>query len=904
MLHLLNITIYHLSALRKSSRPGWLMFIFFTLKVSVSFGQNGILKGQVKDQEATLPSATVSLANNTTITNPKGEFNIVIKPGTYILSVTHTGFNKFEQEITIKTGETRSVTINMIRAEQLGEVVVLGSRSFIQRSNLNTAVPVDRITSVELKQTGQQSLIQMMSFAVPALTASRQNLLEPVTFRGLGPDHSLILLNGTRYHNSVFINNGSIRGMLGRGSVSNDLNSIPFSAIEKIEILRDGATAQYGSDAIGGVMNITLKKTTGKTSVNLHLGQQYKGDGESIVFGINHGIRLTKKGFLNFSGDFRFRESTHRGGIYNGTVYTTNKPQDDSIIQARGFNRKIAVSNDGIIPLHSFGFLVSGGYTINKIELFWTGTATYRHVAWRGAYRYPKSTNTVNTLLHPDGFKSVAINNCWDLSGIAGAKGKTNKGWNWEWNSVYGKNTNKQIANNSNNASQTATLGANAPTEFYGGRPSFIQQTNTLGFAKDIAKKTSGVKTFNIGFGAEYRFEKYQTQLGEEASWKNYDSTGKTQGGVPGSGSIGPEDVVNKNRSMVGLYVDLETDINDRFLINISGRYEYYNDFGDNLAGKLAMRYKFSSSFMLRGSISNGYHAPALQQIYYSSTGTAWKNVAGVNTQVQRGIFRNNSDVSKAFGVKPLQPEKAVNLGAGFTSTLSSHFNITVDGYWIQLKNRIVLSGLFDKANNADVRRILINYPHIDQAQFLTNAINTRNRGVDIVLNSNWKINKATIRFIVAANFNQTNLFGTVLAADSLAGTTQNANTLFSREEKVEIEKGQPGSKIMLTGKYIKGKMSFLARCTRFGKTSTVFESENKTRDEFFSEKVLTDFSMSYTPKSWLSITAGANNIFDVYPDKLKNSLNSSEGIIIYSNRAAPFGFNGGYYFLNMSFNF
>ncbi|HEY9363476.1 MAG TPA: TonB-dependent receptor, partial [Chitinophagaceae bacterium] len=759
MLQLVKFIYGYLPALNNFPGLKCVCFLFFILYFSFSFAQNGTIHGTVKDGETVLESVTISMANKTALTNYAGEFSITTTPGFYTLLITHIGYKKIEQRIILQAGEKQSLQFNMIREEQMGEVVVLGSRFYIQRNNLNTTAPVDLITSNELKQTGQQSLIQMLNFAAPSLNTSRQNLWEPVTLRGLGPDHSLILLNNTRYHHSAYINSGSLRGMLGRGSVSNDINSIPFSAIEKIEILRDGSTAQYGSDAIGGVLNIVLKKTTQKTSVNLHLGQHYKGDGESIVLGINRGISLNKKslpadrqGFLNFSGDFRSRESTHRGGIYNGTVYTNNKVQDDSIIKARGFNRKDAVSNDGIIPLHSFGFLVNGGYSLNSnVELWWTATATYRHGAWPGVYRYPKSANTVNTLLHPDGFKSVAVINTWDLSGIASARGKTNNGWIWEWNSVYGKNTNRQLAENSNNASQTAALGANAPTEFYGGRPIFIQQTNTLSFVKDIAKKIRSVKTFNIGFGAEYRFEKICSWQGEEASWKNYDTTGRTQGGAPGSGGIDPKDVVNENRSMVSLYADLETDINDRFLINVSGRFENYNDFGNNLAGKLAMRYKFSPAFTLRGSISNGYHAPALQQTYFNASGNTWRNVAGVNIQVQRGIFRNNSNVAKAFGVKSLQPEKAINLGAGIISTLSSHINITVDGYWIEIKKRIVLSGIFEKANNADVRKILINYPDIDQVQFLANAINTRNRGVDIVLNSNWKIKKAVLRFILAA---------------------------------------------------------------------------------------------------------------------------------------------------------
>jgi iron complex outermembrane recepter protein len=890
--------------LRKVSKPAWYIFIFLSLLASGSFAQRGIIKGLVKDEETRLQAATVSVANNSTVSNSNGEFSIAINPGTYILFATHVGYKKFEQEINVKANETLTITINMLRAEQLGEVVVLGSRSVIQRSNLYTAIPVDRITSKELVQTGQPSLIQMLNFTVPSLNSSRQSLLDPVTLRGISPDHLLILMNGVRYHNLAAINSGSIRGTLGRGAVGNDLNSIPFSAIEKIEILRDGASAQYGSDAIAGVMNIILKKTTGKTSVHLHLGQQYKGDGENILFGINQGISLNKKGFLNFSGDFRYRNATHRGGEYQGTVYNNNPVLDSQKISERGFSRKTPVSNDGSIELSSSGFLMNGGYTVgNQIELFWTGSVNYRHPVSVGAYRFPKNTNQVNLALYPDGFKNTNIIDTWDISVMAGARGKSNREWNWEWNSALGSNQGIFHWKNTNNASQFFTLGANAPTEFYGGKIFFIQQINTLSFAKDLAKKIPGVKTFNLGFGGEYRFEKFQTYQGAEAAWKDYDSTGKAQGGAQPSPGITPDDVVNESRRVGALYVDLETDITNRFLIDIAGRYENYNDFGSNLAGKLAMRYKFSSAFSIRSSISNGFHAPALQQIYYSATLSGFRKVGAVNVPVRLGTFSNSNDVTKAFGVKPLQPEKAINFGSGFTSTISPHINLTVDAYWIQIKNRLVLSGIFDKSNNADANRILQSRPDIDQVQFMTNAINTKTRGIDIVLNGNWNIRKTNIGLTLAANFTRTNVFGAIQTTDKLPADSLNTNTLFNREEKEKIEHGQPGTKIIFSANFKKDKIGFLIRNTLFGKTSAVYSSANSMQDEFFSARILTDLSISYSPKLWLTLIAGANNIFDVYPDPLKNPVNKNQGILIYSNEAMPFGYNGGYFFFNMSFN-
>jgi len=889
--------------------------IFFIASLFHAHAQDGILKGKVKGKDEILQAATVSAGKKTVLTNEAGEFLIQLKAGTYIFTISYAGYQSVRQEIKITAGETNELNFVLETSENLNDIVVLGSRSVIRRSNLNTTVPVDRITSKELKQTGQQSLIQMLNFTVPSFNTSRQNLFEPVTLRGLGPDHLLILMNGIRYHNPAVLNQGSIRGTLGRGGVGNDLNSIPFSAIEKIEILRDGASAQYGSDAIAGVMNIELKKTAGKTFISLHLGQQYKGDGESVVFGINHGISLSKKGFLNFSGDFRFRKPTHRGGEYLGTVYKNYpgnatrqdslriKAMDDSIISARGFSRKTPVSNDGSIELNSSGLLINGGYHINsQIELFWTGAVNYHHPVYPGAYRFPKNTNQVNTALYPDGFKVKIYTPSWDVSGIAGSRGETNKGWHWEFSGAYGSNNVSFEARNTNNASQFAQ-GKNAQTEFNCGNLLFKQLTNTISFAKDFAKKINGIKTFNLGFGGESRLENYRIKKGEDASWNNYDSTNKIQGGSQGFSGFSDSNAAKANRNMIGMYVDLEIDFNDHLLIDIASRYEYYSDFGNNLAGKLAMRYKLSSAFSIRSSLSNGYHAPALQQIYYSSTVPAWKNVGGVNVPVRLGTFRNNSMVAQAFEVQSLQPEKAVNLSGGFTSVISRNISLTVDAYWIQIKNRIVLSGRFDRSNPV-VNGILVNLPDIDEVQFITNAINTRTRGIDIVMNGNWKFHKASFAFMLAANFTRTKVFGTIQTTDKLPADSLNTNTLFNREEREKIERSQPASKIILSANYKKGKMGLLIRSTRFGKTSIVLSSDDKSRDEFFSAKILTDLSINYTLKAWITITAGANNVFDVYPDPVKNPINKNQGILIYSNQGNPYGYNGGFYFVNMSLNF
>src|SRR4030095_6113913 len=246
-----------------------------------------------------------------------------------------------------------------------------------------------------------------------------------------------------------------------------------------------------------------------------------------------------------------------------------------------------------------------------------------------------------------------------------------------------------------------------------------------------------------------------------------------------------------------------------------------------------------------------------------------------------------------------------LNLGAGFTSNISHNISLTVDAYWIQIKNRIVLSGAFRKTN-PDVAAILIDFLNIDLVQFYTNAINTRIHGIDVVLNGNWRINKTKLGLTLAANFNRNSIFGEIKTTDKISDTSRYTNTLFGIEERTTLEKSQPGKKIILLTTITKGKFEFSVRNTLFGKTAstTLVNFPTDTLHEFFSSKILTDIGITYTPKSWLAITAGANNIFDVYPDRLKNYRSTEEGSVIYSNGASPFGYNGGYYFVGMALNF
>jgi iron complex outermembrane receptor protein len=896
-----------------------LLFIAIFFINGISFSQDAVVTGQVKYGNEVLHGATIRLGDKTTLTDHYGKFSLAIKPGSHTITITHSGFKKIEQTIIAEAGITKNFDFDMIPNEQLDEVK-LGSRSAIQRSNLSTAVPVDVFSSDKLVQTGQLGLTQSLNYLAPSLTTGKQEFSESVTLRGLSPDHLLILVNETRNHNSATINNGTPKSTIGRGANYNDLNSIPFSAIDKVEILRDGAAAQYGSDGIAGVMNIELKKNTGKASFQLHNGQFYEGDGEKFWLGGYKGFTLRKKnlphdkqGFVSFAADLRFQNPTTRAGEFWGLAYKNwsgppigptylmMKAEDDSLLFVNGVNKKDFSKYNGINKVISPGFLINGGYPIGRrSKLSWTSMINHKKSQSPGVYRYPKNTNQINTELHPNGFRPMYKVMDWNFSMLTSFETETKARWHLKLNSSFGSNSNKTFVSNSNNASQQFTLGNKAPTEFYLGKLVYKLFLNNISFVKDFATQTTKLKTCNLAIGAEWRLENYQQQVGDEASWKNYDLQ-KQGGSQP---SVGPSNnAVNKNRSVSAVYIDLEMEANDRLLMDLAGRYEYYSDFGSNIAGKLAVRYKLFEKFSLRGAINNGFRAPSIQQRFFEGT-QSFRGTDKIN-----GIFSNNSPITKAFNIPSLQAERSINISGGFVSKFSSNISLTVDAYWIQIKNRVVLSGVFDKSTNPDIAAILANFPDIELVQFYVNAINTRTQGIDAVLNGRWKINKTRLELTMAASFNRNSIFGPIKTTAPIPDTSRSRyrNTLFGIEEITTLEKDQPRKKIILHGTINKGKFGFDFRNTLFGNTALATIVTTPTTDtlyESFSSKILTDISFNYTPKSWLTITAGANNIFDVYPDRIKNYRITGQGITLYSNGATPFGANGGYYFVSMSFNF
>jgi len=924
-----------------------LFFSLFLLLLLTGTTLAQTVRGHITDATtgADLPGVSVLVTGQTigAITDASGNYALELSPGTYSLRVSFVGYTTQTIAVQVTSGATTTTNVRLVESlASLNEVVVVGSRSTQARSSTQTVAPVDVIQSRDLMATGQIDISQQLNFVAPSFNSSRQTVsdgtdhIDPATLRGLGPDQVLVLLNGKRQHNQALIN---LNGTVGRGSVGTDLNAIPSSAIERVEVLRDGASSQYGSDAIAGVINLRLKERPG-TTVNAQLGQQYAGDGQVAQIGINHGFKLANKGFLSLTGEFRHRGATNRAGDYNGPVYvnwnasqqTGETPatyvarrqslyqQDQALIRQNNFNLSdnLQVGNARV---DNAGFFLNARVPISgtKTSFYATGGLNYRRGLAGGFYRYPYQTTQVISSIYPNGFLPNIQSTINDQSLLVGVNGET-KGWRWDVSNVYGGNSFRFDVTNSNNASLAYLGPTNNPTAFYAGTLSFYQNTTDLGAAKDFGQQL-GLTSFNVAAGLTYRNDQYRIKPGEAASYLNFSPQSGQLGGSQVFPGYQPANAIDAHRHVYGAYVDLESDVTDRLLLNAAGRYEYYTDFGGNLAGKLAARYRFSEAFSLRGSISNGFRAPSLHQRYFSAISTVFVSTGQGLEPRQTGTFRNDSPIAQAFGVPSLGPERSVNYSIGITSRPLSNVSLTVDLYQINIRNRIIYSNQFSRGTTGagQIVATILNsagQTDVNSAQFFTNAVNTQTQGIDMVLATNPRLNTGTLDVTLAANFNQTKVVGAIQRPANIPADATFGNFLFNRQDSARLTVAQPKSKIQLTVNYRLRKFGAVLRVSRFG-TVASYDPANPALDETFSPRFVTDVNVSYRLLKNLNLTIGANNLFDIYPDRLRavNAPtperygaaaldNSSFGRFVYGRTATQFGFNGGYYFANLSTSF
>ena len=870
--------------------------LLFLMQFSFVFSQKEI-SGKITDNSgASLPGANVieKGTSNGTIADFDGNYKIKVKDGATLL-YSYIGF------ATVDKSTSEGATINVVLSsgmQELKEIQVVGSRNS-KRTIVNSAVPIDVITIKEVTtQSGKIEINELLQYVAPSFNANKQSgsdgadHVDPASLRGLGPDQTLVLINGKRRHQSSLIN---LFGTRGRGNTGTDLNAIPATSIKRIEILRDGAAAQYGSDAIAGVINIVLNdnvdELTGAVTYgafnphadgdfldqtpnthNNHLdlngnGNSYtedkKLDGESVKVGLNYGVAIGEKGgFANFTSEYLKKNKTLRPG------YGFRKGFGDASIQSFNFFGNMAV------PLS------------DKTEFYAFGGRNYRDT---DAYAFTRNDGErVVESVYPGGYTPRITSNIIDNSFAAGIRTKTTSGWKVDISNTFGKNLFHYYIKGTINAS----LEDKSPTEFDAGGHSLVQNTTNFDFSKNY----DFLDGLNFAFGAEYRIEKFNIFAGEEGSYATYDTNGivitdpTTQsapvdgisgnprpGGSQGFPGYSPANEVDKGRTNLSLYGDAELDVTNNFLVSGAVRYENYSDFGKTFNGKFATRLKAGRHFNIRGSVSTGFRAPSLAQVYYNLRFTNF-NASGA-TEVL--LSSNDSPVTKGFGIQKLNEEKAINGSLGFTASFGS-FTATVDAYFINVKDRIVLTGYFDATP--------LNLG-VEAAQFFTNGVDTETKGLDVVLAWKKTFGSSKVSTTLVGNINDMTIY-------NVNNGSLDEQTFFGNRERAFLLASAPKNKFGLNLNYAVHKLDAGLAFTRFSKVVLIDYADE---EDVYTAKIVTDLTVGYQITKAIKWSLGANNLLNVYPDKQDEQGNTEAGG--YWD-AVQMGFNGTYYYTRLGFSF
>jgi iron complex outermembrane recepter protein len=780
------------------------------------------------------------------------------------------------------------------------EITVTGTR-VEGRSATETPAPVDIIDSETIRSTGATETGKILQLLEPSFNFSSTtisdgtDIIRPATLRALGPDQVLVLVNGKRRHQQSLLN---VQQTIARGSAGYDINTIPASAIERIEVLRDGAAAQYGSDAIAGVINIILKSQTDATDVRLEGGQYYEGDGNLLMAGANTGWAIGGDGFFNLTAEYRDRAETNRAGPDSLRV---NPPRVTQRI-GDADSEDASLWLNAAIPAGAGELYAFGGYSNRK------GNSS-------GFFRSAGDGRTVPAI-YPNGFLPTIITEPTDTSLAAGYRGSLANDWKYDVGVNWGNSEFKFREENTvnvtywyepvNPANPTGPRFQESPTEADTGTLELDQLSFTLDFAGKV-DWGMGAGPLNVGAGAEYREEGYKITPGDEVSYEYgrtnnrairiLDQTGAiAQPGTQGFPGWSPQEAVDDSRNTSALYVDLESQLSERFLGGAAVRWEDYSDFGSTVNGKLSGRVDFTDRFALRATASTGFRAPGVQQAFYSQRSTNL-NAAGVLTDTLTA--RQDSAVTRAFGIPALKEETSQNYSVGLVAKPKASFRFTVDLYRIEIDDRIVFSSNIGLGTSAAIDSIL-NSLNVGQVLFFTNAIDTRTDGLDVVALYDWKLaGDSLVSFEGAFHFNDTEVTDRRSSSSILPPAV-----LFDQSQVTLIEEGQPKEHFVLSGTYLKGGWRSNLRFNYFGEVAG--EGFTPGFKQTWGGKWLTDLSITAPLTSGLSLTVGGLNIFDEYPDEWDpvNAFPFPQLGFIYGWETLPFGINGGYYFLRLDYRF
>jgi iron complex outermembrane receptor protein len=851
------------------------------LLCSATASAQGILKGIVKSESGEpLANASIIVSGNKggTSTDTTGAYHLSLPAGTYKVYVTSVGFNSYSLTVKIDNGPvTRDVVLQFAVADLSEVVVSVGSRAS-QRTFTTTPLPVDNINAAELQTSGQLSFDKALQLRVPSFNTvntpvnDATSLLDPYEIRNMGPSRTLILINGKRKNPSSLV---YIQTSPGRGETGADLASIPTEAIKRVEILRDGASAQYGSDAIAGVMNVILKDRFDYTNFKIASGVTHKGDGFSILTSLNGGANFGSKGFINYTINFQRENKTNRSGnvdaegdnndLSAGTpaslqevqAYLNRFPDAKNISGTPTSTATKFVVNAGIPVSENTTFYANAGYVYKKVQSF----ANYRTPYWKQDYG----------LLHEAGTEYVGYGPTFegdlnDYNATVGFKTLKN-GWMHDISFTTGGNKQLYTVENTVNHS----LGSKSPIRFKPGGYAFSHVVGNIDITKEVTDK------LNIGFGSEFRSENYQIFAGDTASY-----SGEGANSFPGVNEV---NAIKVNRFNIGGYFDLSYDITKAWLINGTVRQEYYSDFGSAFVWKISSRVKLADDKLtLRSSISTGFRAPSLHQINLQIAQQSFVPGQGIQT---KGIVSNKSPQAHLLGVPALKPEKSVNFTAGFALSPTKNFSVTVDYYHIDIKDRIILSSNITNtaAGNTELDDVLRNNGIVG-VSFFTNGIRTVTEGIDVVANykgiSVGRTGKLTLN--LAGNYTLKNELDGNITNPKLIGDA--GQSTFDYIQEALLLTSRPKYKAVLGGDLVFSKWSFNLNNTLFGPTTFRNDGLNKNLKLEFQTKVLTDLNIGYQFSNRVNASIAVNNIFNITPEWKLKALNS-DGDAILGDAAA-----------------
>lgn len=898
--------------------------LFLLLNYSIK-AQN--LSGTVSSEGTPLygVSVTTKPGGKGVATDKDGKYSLSLPAGIYKLSFSITGFETNTQSVSIISGEQKTVDIALLISNQkLEDIVIVGSRS-LPRSSANSPLPVDNIDNKTLKSTGQPSFDKALQYRVPSFNTvntpvnDATTLLDPYEIRNLGPSRTLVLINGKRKNLSSLL---YVQFSPGRGETGSDLSAIPTDAIKRVEILRDGASAQYGSDAIAGVMNVILKDQFEYSSLTLNGGVTSKGDGGTYGLSYNSGANIGSRGFINYTADFSQQNNAIRSGRIDvpteiATFGDPTKPLTDPGNKAIVDYLKIypdANNKNGTGEITAAKFSFNLGVPVGEKGLFYSNAGFVSKKAISNANFRPSYWRNDFGLLHQAGTTYIGYGPSFegdltDYNATLGFKNENN-GWKSDLSLTLGGNQQLYSVNNTVNR----TLGAASPTSF---KPGGYNFSNIIG-NYDVSK--SVLNNLSIGFGSEIRQETYKIIAGDTASY-----SGEGANSFPG---IRQENATSNSRFNFGAYFDAGWDITKQWLLNGTVRGEKYSDFGSAFVWKASTRYKIiEDQFVIRGSASTGFRAPTLHQIYDQATQASF---VGGTIQLS-GLFNNRSKQAYALGIPLLKPEKSTNYTVGFGVNPTKKLSFTLDYYSINIKDRVVYSSSITSTNASSTLGIILANAGVKTIQFFINGIQTNTQGLDFVANyKNINLGNGKLGINIAGNYTIKNVI--IGSPNDPAAIKDGGSTILSVQIKSLLTESRPLYKAVLGADYHINKWSFNLNNTLFGSTkfqdldngnsynglgvlanattpSDPVNDRNVMNDirQKFKPAVVTDLNIGYDVTRKINFSVTVNNIFNVLPKWNLQSINSNgqkvldnataksllEGFLAFSGRYRILGYNG-----------